>query len=101
MPKPWPTKLLVPCWGSNQTDRKAFSRIERCRRVLGLNDAPLPIPVEDWIEGPLCIRLGFADLSHLGPGVLGAAFAEGPEILVDEQVLAARGIAVGTSDATR
>ena len=91
MVKSWPTKLLIPCWGSIHTDRKALSRIARCCRVLGVSETPVPIPVEDWIEGPLCIRLGFGDLSHLGPGVLGAAFVDGPEILIDEQVLANEG----------
>lgn len=81
-----PTKLLDPCRGHWQTDRKAFARLEECRITLGLDDYPLPIPVEDWIEAPLGIRFGFADLSYLGSEVLGAAFVDGPEILVDERV---------------
>ncbi|MBN2562333.1 MAG: ImmA/IrrE family metallo-endopeptidase [Phycisphaerae bacterium] len=61
--------------------------MERCRRKLRLDQVPLPVPVEEWIEGPLGIRFGYADLSHLGDGVLGATYVESREILIDEQAL--------------
>ena len=69
------------------TDRRAWTSLERCRRKLGLQRLPLPIPVEEWIESPLGIRFGFADLSYLGDNVLGAAFIQEREILIDERVL--------------
>ena len=82
-----PTKLFKPRRGGRVTDRRAWNCLERCRRILGLKQLPLPIPVEEWIESPLGIRFGFGDLSHLGDGVLGAAFVREREILIDERVL--------------
>jgi hypothetical protein len=86
-----PTALLEPCWGNRRIDRRAWSVIERCRKRQASERPPLPIPVEDWIEGPLGIQLGFADLSYLGDNVLGAAFVKSREILIDEQVLSHEG----------
>lgn len=86
-----PTKLLEPRRGGLQTDRWAWICLERCRRKAGLDELPLPIPVEDWIEGPLAIRLGFTDLSYLGQDVLGATHIAEREILIDEQVLSNEG----------
>jgi hypothetical protein len=87
MSAPVPTKLLEPRRGGRVTDRRAWGCLERCRRKLALDDLPLPIPVEDWIESPLGIRFGFGDLSHLGDKVLGAAFVHDREIVIDESVL--------------
>lgn len=81
------TRILEPRRGRRQIDRRAWSCLERCRKALRLDAVPLPVPVEEWIEGPLQIRFGVSDLSHLGPDVLGAAFVEGREILIDERVL--------------
>lgn len=91
MPPAIPAKLLEPRRGGRQTDRRAWSTLERCRTKLSLEELPLPVPVEQWIEGPLGIQFGFSELGHLGQGVLGAAFFDGPEILIDEQVLAHEG----------
>ena len=77
--------------GRRQIDDRAWRVLERCRRTLRLDDIPLPIPVEEWIEGPLGIRFGYADLSHLGKDVLGATYIEGREILIDERVLTHEG----------
>ncbi len=87
MPAAQPAKLLEPRRGGRQTDQRAWSTLERCRTRLGLEGLPLPIPVEEWIEGPLGIQFGFSDLSHLGDGVLGAAFVDSPQILIDEKAL--------------
>jgi len=87
MPADVPSKLLEPRRGGRVTDRRAWSCLDRCRRKLGLRDLPLPIPVDEWIESPLGIRFGFDDLSHLGNHVLGAAFVEEREILIDQRVL--------------
>lgn len=86
-----PSKLLDPCWGRRQTEQRAWTTIMRCRTKLKLDEVTLPIPVEDWIEGPLGIQLGYTDLSRLGDQVLGAAFCEEREILIDEQVLTHEG----------
>jgi hypothetical protein len=52
-----PARLLEPRRGGRQTDQRAWSTLERCRSKLGLEVFPLPIPVEEWIEGPLGIQL--------------------------------------------
>ncbi|MBU0637774.1 MAG: hypothetical protein KKB50_02840 [Planctomycetes bacterium] len=69
-----PTRVFDARHGRRQIDGRAWACIEKCRRRLGLDEVPLPIPVEDWIEGPLGITYGITDLSHLGDGVLGAAY---------------------------
>jgi len=82
-----PTKYFEPRRGRRQIDQRAWNCLERCRKKLGLETIPLPVPVEDWIEGPLGIQFGFSDLSHLGDDVLGAAFVTEREIQIDERVL--------------
>lgn len=91
MPSLLPTKIFEPCPGRWQIERKAWRCLEECRQQLGLDELPIPIPVDAWIEAPLGIRFGFADLSHLGKDVLGAAYVADREILIDEKVLAHEG----------
>lgn len=91
MPAAAPYKYFEPHWGSRQTERRAWECLERCRLRLKLDSLPLPIPAEDWIEGPLQVTLGFGDLSKLGPEVLGAAFPTKREIMIDQQVLSHEG----------
>lgn len=79
--------VLEPTRGRRMINARAWEHLERCRRKLGLEHIPLPVPVESWIEGPLGIRLGFDDLSHLGAEVLGAAFVQEREILIDSKGL--------------
>lgn len=86
-----PLKLLEPCQGARLIERRAWACLERCQKKLGLSEIPLPVPVEAWIEHPLGIRLGFEDLSRLGPDVLGGAFVEEQEILIDQRVTAHEG----------
>ncbi len=88
MSKAVPLKLLEPRQGGRLIERQAWSCLQRCRKKLGLEELPLPVPVEHWIEHPLGIRLAFEDLSHLGPSVLGGVFIEEREILIDQQVTA-------------
>lgn len=82
-----PTRVFDPSYGRRGIERIAWNCLERCRRGVGLEHTPLPVPVEEWIEFPLGFRLGYGDLSYLGDGVLGATFVEGSEILIDEQVV--------------
>ena len=82
-----PTHIFEARHGRRQIDGRAWACIEKCRRKLGLDEIPLPIPIERWIEGPLEITYGITDLSHLGAEVLGAADAEEREILIDSKVL--------------
>ena len=81
------TRILQPRRGRRQIERKALDCIEECCGKLNLSQVPLPVPVEDWIEGALGIAFGVADLSHLGDGLLGAAYTKEREILIDERVL--------------
>jgi len=91
MPPTTTARAFEPRHGRQRIDAAAWSVLKRCLRKLHLNEIPVPIPVEDWIEGPLEIRFGFADLAHLGPQVLGAAYVADREILIDERVIAHEG----------
>ena len=79
--------FLSPIAAIRQVEKRATDCLVRCCKELGLSDVPLPVPVDQWIESPLGIRFGIADLSHLGKDVLGACFTREPEILVSESVL--------------
>lgn len=74
----WPTMRRV--------ERAACNCVVKCVKQLGLKEAPVPIPVEDWVEGPLGIKFGITDLSHLGPNVLGAVLVPQREILVSDSI---------------
>ncbi len=78
--------IFEPMPGLLRTDQAAWKCIEQCCEKLGLREVPAPIPVEQWIEAPLGIRFGVADLSYIGEDVLGAAFVRDREILVSERV---------------
>ena len=91
MPSSLTARIFEPRRGRRQIDERAWRLLERCRRKLRLDQTPLPVPIEEWIEGPLGIRFGYADLSHLGTDVLGATYIEEREILIDERVLAHEG----------
>lgn len=82
-----PTRIFEPRRGRRTIERRAWGYLDRCQRALSLSRLPLPIPIDEWIESPLALRFGFADLSYLGADVLGAAFTEDGEILIDERVL--------------
>lgn len=91
MPSSLPSMILEPCRGRLQIERKAWACLEKCRGTLHLDELPLPIPVDSWIEAPLGIGFGFGDLSRLGDNVLGAAYVADREILIDERVLTHEG----------
>lgn len=63
-----------------RVERKAWDVIRLCFEAKKLSVFPMPVPVEEWIEGPLDIRFTIADLSGLGRSVLGQAIARPPEI---------------------
>ena len=79
--------FLIPKARIRRIESKAVECIDRCRQKLNLDQIPLPIPVEDWIEGPLAIRFGIEDLTHLGEGVLGAADVREREILISQDLI--------------
>ncbi|MBK8915404.1 MAG: ImmA/IrrE family metallo-endopeptidase [Phycisphaerales bacterium] len=80
-------KLFQPSSGGMLIERKARRSLSYCLHKLGLSEIPLPVPVDRWIETAFDIRFGIADLSHIGPRVLGASFLRDREILVSEKAL--------------
>lgn len=78
--------IFEPKPGLLRSDRSALKCLEQCRTALQLAELPTPIPVDRWIENPLGIRFGIADLSHIGEDVLGAAFVRDREILISDRV---------------
>lgn len=72
----WPTMRRV--------ERTAWNAIVRCTRAEKLSTLPLPIPVEQWVEGPLGVTFGIADL---GPGVLGIARPPTREMLISDTLV--------------
>lgn len=83
--------LLRPRHGRREVNARAWRCLETCRRKLALREIPLPVPIENWIEGPLGVTFGFANLSHLGADVLGAVYMAEREIVIDERVLSHEG----------
>jgi Zn-dependent peptidase ImmA (M78 family) len=65
----------------------AWNTIRRCMSAKELSSLPLPIPVEQWIEGPLGLSFSIADLSSLGKDVLGMARTQTGEIIVSETLV--------------
>lgn len=84
-------KLFEPASGGKLIERKARRTLSYCLHKLGLAEAPMPIPVDRWIETAFAIRFGIADLSHIGPRVLGASFLREREILIAEAALSNEG----------
>ncbi len=78
--------FLQPVSAAARAERCALRTLDRCMNELGLDDVPLPIPVEEWIEHPLGYEFGVEDLSHLGAGVLGATYVDERRIVVDPSV---------------
>ena len=83
--------IPYPALTALDIEARAQACLRRCTEKLDLKELPIPIPVEQWIEGPLAIRFGVSDLSHLGKDVLGAAFISDGEILVSETILSNEG----------
>lgn len=75
----WPTMRRV--------ERVAWNALVRCMKAKKLKAIPLPVPVEEWIEGPLGIQFSISDLSHLGLNALGAARPRDREIQVSQTLV--------------
>ena len=91
MRKPAGGKIFEPRYGLHGIEQRAIACLERCRSKLKLKTIPLPIPIEQFIEGPLEIQFGITDLSHLGEDVLGAVFIKDREIMVSENAMSNEG----------
>lgn len=79
--------MNVPPLTGPDIEASASACIRRCMQKQRLSEIPLPVPVENWIEGPLGIGFGVGDLSNLGPGVLGAAYIAEGEIMISQTLL--------------
>jgi Zn-dependent peptidase ImmA (M78 family) len=83
--------MFEPRGGLRRIEQRAFACLEVCRQKSGYDVIPLPVPIEQWIEGPLGIRFGVGDLSYIGLNVLGGAFVREREIVVSERALSHEG----------
>lgn len=79
--------ILEPSPRVRRVEELANECIDQCMDALGIDECPLPIPVENWIERPLSIHFGIADLTEYGPDVLGATFIDANEILVSDKLV--------------
>jgi len=70
-----------------RVERKAWDVFRICFEAKKLSVIPMPVPVEEWIEGPLEIRFTIANLTELGTNVLGQAIARPPEIKVSHTLV--------------
>ncbi|MGD0770060.1 MAG: ImmA/IrrE family metallo-endopeptidase [Tepidisphaeraceae bacterium] len=86
-----PLAIPRPPLTALDVEASAQACLRQCMEKLALKDLPIPVPVEQWIEGPLAIRFGVSDLLHLGKDVLGAAFISKGEILISETLLSNEG----------
>lgn len=78
--------ILEPKPSVRRLEDKAAECLHTCCHALGLGRVPFPVPVDDWIERPLGIRLGYADLSDWGTRVEGVAVPRERRILISERL---------------
>ena len=61
--------------------------LRTCAKERGFRNMPIPVPIEELIEGPLHMNFEVCDLSGLGPDVIGSAWCEQPPtIAVSEKI---------------
>jgi Zn-dependent peptidase ImmA (M78 family) len=71
-----------------RVERAAWNTIVRCAQSEKLPSIPLPIPVEQWVEGPLAITFAISDLTPYGEGVLGVSRPKAREIMISQTLVA-------------
>jgi Zn-dependent peptidase ImmA (M78 family) len=79
-----PAVQFIPA--ARRVERRALFTIKKCVDALKLQKVPVPVPVENWIERPLGLKLGFGDLTRDGKSHLGAINFEAREITVSELI---------------
>lgn len=67
-----------------RVERAAWNTIVRCTRAEKLTTLPLPVPVEQWVEGPLGITFGVTEME---PPCLGKARPTKREIDVSSSLV--------------
>ncbi len=70
-----------------RVERAAWNTVVKCAQAGKLPSIPLPIPVEQWVEGPLAITFGIGDLTPYGDNVLGVCRPKVREIMVSETLV--------------
>jgi len=66
---------------------KAEDILRTCAAARGVRGIPIPVPVEEWIEGPLGLNFEVRDLSELGPDVIGSAWCGKPlTVMVSDRI---------------
>ncbi len=78
---------LRPQKGTAVIEQAAWDLMNRCRRELGVNEIPLPVPVDLWVEHPVGLTLDITDLSTFGDEVLGVAYVAEREVAVSQTLL--------------
>lgn len=86
-----PTMRLSVRAADAKVELAAQAVLRTCVERLGLNEIPLPVPIDDWIEQPLGYRFSVASEEEMGIGVLGIARRTEREILVSETLLGNEG----------
>jgi len=73
---------LSPYWDKwpylSEEEIRAEDVLRTCFRKRRMASIPVPVPVEELIEGPLRLRLDVCDLSRYGENVIGSASCEKP-----------------------
>lgn len=66
---------------------RAKAVLEKCMDKRGLRSIPVPVPIEEFIEGALGYDFEVCDLSSLGEDVIGSAWCEAPfAVAVSERI---------------
>lgn len=86
-----PTMRLSVRAADAKVELAAQAVLRTCVERLGLDEIPLPVPIDDWIERPLGYRFSVASEEEMGAGVLGIARRTEREILVSETLLGNEG----------
>lgn len=83
---PPPTLRLSVRAADKSVELAADGVLRKCMRSRALREAPLPIPIERWIEHPLGYSLEFVGEDQLGEGVLGLARPSTGEMLISQSL---------------
>lgn len=84
MPHPGTSPFWEPDKHLRRAESAAEGTVSYCLTQLELSEAPLPIPVELWVERPLGLRLSVLELVGDSVGIEGGAFIDRSEIVINQ-----------------